>query len=833
MEVLVLTDGKPVNMVQIGQEQGSNNLIIPGVYYAPEVTLNILSLELLEKQGFSVGYDGNRCNLFLMFKDRKIHHFDQDKMRKMQNQYLQDYFESIASKEGMEQEIVRFKGNLYSTKAHTGALLDPALKAEIENGSLGIHQWKTGEHGANWTRSAVPKGKEHHIQVLPIMTSYIPYSIRGPRIHRSSPLSQNKNWHQSVTLENLRREQELAFIQRKLKRENQEKLEVTLDILSLELLEKQGFSVGYDGNRYNLFPMFKDRKIHHFDEDKIRKMQNQYLQDYFESIASKEGMEREIVRIKGNLYSTKVQTFNDFVTFLNLIKHDEIVSQEWDYFRNRFNKLVKWFFNHYLERSLYDTIQPTVNGVEIHLFDLYKIFENLGGYLSFHFSQEFDKVGEIIGLPKGNGEKIRRCYMNFLEILTSHFKTARAPSKAHTGALLEPTLKEKIDNGSLGEVLIEQGSNNLIIPGVYYAPEVTLNILSLELLEKQGFSVGYDGNRRNLFPMFKDKKIHHFDEDKMRKMQNQYLQNYIESIASKEGMEQEIDRIKGNLYSTKKQGFSVGYDGIRCNLFPMFKDRKIHHFDEDKIRKMQNQYLQDYFESIASKEGMEQEIVRIKGNLYSTKVQTLNDSVTFLNLIKHDEIVSQEWDYFRNRFNKLVKWFFNHYLERFLHDTIPPTVNGVKIYLFDLYKIIENLGGYLSVHFSQEFDKVGEIIGQPKGNMEKIKRSYMNFLEILTSHFKTARAPSKAHTGALLEPALKAKIDNGSLGIHQWKTGEHNANWTRSAVPKGKEVIEHFGVQLEDTTNRTNPRTLYRKSTEVLHSPIINKNQGRTCLKHK
>nr|GEX77272.1 hypothetical protein [Tanacetum cinerariifolium] len=137
-----------------------NNLIIPGVYYAPEATLNILSLELLEKQDFSVGYDGNRCNLCYMFKDRKIHHFDEDKMRKMQNQYLQDYFESIARKEGMEQEIVRIKGNLYSTKSTLKGTHWSAFKVEIDNGSLGIHQWKTGENGANWTRSAVPNGKE-------------------------------------------------------------------------------------------------------------------------------------------------------------------------------------------------------------------------------------------------------------------------------------------------------------------------------------------------------------------------------------------------------------------------------------------------------------------------------------------------------------------------------------------------------------------------------------------------------------------------------------------------------------------------------------------------
>ncbi|GKE79717.1 hypothetical protein Tco_1549717, partial [Tanacetum coccineum] len=73
-------------------------------------------------------------------------------------------------------------------------------------------------------------------------------------------------------------------------------------------------------------------------------------------------------------------------------------------------------------------------------------------------------------------------------------------------------------------------------------------------------------------------------------------------------------------------------------------------------------------------------------------------------------------------------------------------------------------------------------------------------LEILTSHLKTARAPLKAHTCAPLEPAWKAEIDREGLGTHQWKTGEHGANLTRSAVPKGKEVLEHFGVQLEDTT---------------------------------
>ncbi|GJZ74444.1 ARID DNA-binding domain-containing protein [Tanacetum coccineum] len=252
-----------------------------------------------------------------------------------------------------------------------------------------------------------------------------------------------------------------------------------------------------------------------------------------------------------------------------------------------------------------------------------------------------------------------------------------------------------------------------------------------------------------------------------------------------------------SLEQLEKQGFQVTYDGNRCSLSLMFKDKEIKRFDEDRLRRMHNHYMQKYFESISKEgEGLEQDTVRIKGNLYTTKVQSFNDFVAFLNLVKLDDVVSQEWDYFRQRFNMVVKWFFNHYLKRSLPGTIPPVINGVEIHLFDLYKIMENLGGYLSVHFSQEFDMVGEIMGLSKGNGEEIKRCYMNFLEILTSHFKTARAPRQGHMDTMLEPARR---DRECLSYHQWEISEDGAQRRRPAVLKEKGIMEHFGVQLDDT----------------------------------
>nr|GEY85494.1 bulb-type lectin domain-containing protein [Tanacetum cinerariifolium] len=158
----------------------------------------------------------------------------------------------------------------------------------------------------------------------------------------------------------------------------------------------------------------------------------------------------------------------------------------------------------------------------------------------------------------------------------------------------------------------------------------------------------------------------------------------------------------------------TSWDEICLSL--MFKDKEIKIFDEDRLRRMHNHYIQEYFESIPKEgEGLEQDTVRIKGNLYTTK---------------------------------------------------------------------------------SEFDMVGEIMGLSKGNGEEIRKCYMNFLEILTSHFKTARAPMQGNMDTMLEPTRR---DRECLGYHQGKIGEDGAQWRRPAVLKKKGIIEHFGVQLEDT----------------------------------
>nr|GEZ74792.1 ARID DNA-binding domain-containing protein [Tanacetum cinerariifolium] len=267
------------------------------------------------------------------------------------------------------------------------------------------------------------------------------------------------------------------------------------------------------------------------------------------------------------------------------------------------------------------------------------------------------------------------------------------------------------------ESLKEQTKALGMIFGVYFAPEVSLNILSIDLLKQQGFEVVSDGDRYRIEYMFKEPTGNILDLNKLRQMQNNFLEDYFEGL------------------------------------------------DENQDRK-------------------KDEMVRVEEDMNSSKVHTFHEFVAFLNLIKNDELVSKGWDLYRDRFVKLLKWFYNHYLQRQLPGLIPPIIHGIPIYLFDLYKLIDCMEGYLSVHFGQEFSALAEILGLT-GKGKDIRKCYMVYLDIFTSYYKTARAP---------EVPAKAEEDS-SLESYQWNIGKTCAPL---AVQRGKEKLKHFGIKLEE-----------------------------------
>ncbi|GJS68175.1 ARID DNA-binding domain-containing protein [Tanacetum coccineum] len=273
----------------------------------------------------------------------------------------------------------------------------------------------------------------------------------------------------------------------------------------------------------------------------------------------------------------------------------------------------------------------------------------------------------------------------------------------------------------MGEVIIKNDCQAYLIPGVYFAPEITLNILSINLLKQQGFEVLFEEERYRLEYMFKESTGNNLDLNRLRQKQNQYLDDYFERL------------------------------------------------DESQNRK-------------------KEEMVSFEEDINLSEVHTFHEFVAFLNLIKNDDIISKGWDIYRERFDKVLKWFYNHYLKRQLPGIIPPIVHGVPIHLFDLYKLIDCMGGYLSVQFGQEFGAIAEILGLTRNDGEEIKKCYMTYLDVFTSYYKTARAP---------EVPTNVEEDSESLVSYQWNIGKTCAP---IAVQKGKEKLEHFGIKLEEET---------------------------------
>ena len=70
----------------------------------------------------------------------------------------------------------------------------------------------------------------------------------------------------------------------------------------------------------------------------------------------------------------------------------------------------------------------------------------------------------------------------------------------------EETEKKFIFSYGLGSVVVDTEDGELLIPNVQYTPEVSLNILSYDLLEEQGFMAKVDNTKCTIKYMYEETK---------------------------------------------------------------------------------------------------------------------------------------------------------------------------------------------------------------------------------------------------------------------------------------------------------------------------------------
>ncbi|GJR86147.1 ARID DNA-binding domain-containing protein [Tanacetum coccineum] len=260
------------------------------------------------------------------------------------------------------------------------------------------------------------------------------------------------------------------------------------------------------------------------------------------------------------------------------------------------------------------------------------------------------------------------------------------------------------------EINMRYGNEILCIPGVHYAPEVTLNVLSESQLEAQGVELNYNNNRCRLSYMFKHPKACKFDEDKMKEKQNQYLEKYFDSIDP-----------KGDYVLEKTT-----------------------------------------WDKAVKKDHTNTDFIRMEDKIYPVK------------------------DLFRAKFDDMVKWFYVEYLHKPVLGPIPYVINGIEIYLLDLYKLIDCLEGYLNVLFSRKFGKIAEMLGLP-------------------SEYGKEKATVMAEEGC----------DQAYVEDQQDKVGlKRKAQTEKESCGNTLRKLEHFGIKLEDSDDEGNKQQPGAKGTE-------------------
>nr|GEY73265.1 ARID DNA-binding domain-containing protein [Tanacetum cinerariifolium] len=140
-----------------------------------------------------------------------------------------------------------------------------------------------------------------------------------------------------------------------------------------------------------------------------------------------------------------------------------------------------------------------------------------------------------------------------------------------------------------------------------------------------------------------------------------------------------------------------------------------------------------------------------------------------------------------------------------LPGSLPPIIKGVSIHLFDLYELIESMGGYISVQFENDFEGLAEIFRLERSDVFEIRRCYLDYLEPLVSNYKAARSsnPTRGYEDE---------------GIRRFKNYHGDGNMDGSTTAKEKGRVEHFEITLEKEEEGKHDASAHQNMAKIKYS---------------
>ncbi|GJU14649.1 ARID DNA-binding domain-containing protein [Tanacetum coccineum] len=239
--------------------------------------------------------------------------------------------------------------------------------------------------------------------------------------------------------------------------------------------------------------------------------------------------------------------------------------------------------------------------------------------------------------------------------------------------------KKLLVSYGVGEAFVETNEGRIVVSNVLFTLEITLNILSLDQLEEQGYMVIYGDNKCRIKYMFDD----------------------IEEAVEQENTMKEEDK-----------------ESI-CSLIKGMEDLKMNKKD-----------VHDYVDS---------EYLSMNGTLYFMKVNTFPRFIAFLDLIKIDKLVYGNWEVLKGKFMEMIEWFYMGYLKQEVLGELPPIIGVIRIDLLGLYKFVDAMGGYMNVTFNDKWYQVANILGLANEHHETVKEVYKEYIGMVKVYYEEAK----------------------------------------------------------------------------------------------
>ncbi|KAF5813961.1 putative transcription factor interactor and regulator CCHC(Zn) family [Helianthus annuus] len=189
--------------------------------------------------------------------------------------------------------------------------------------------------------------------------------------------------------------------------------DIDRNVLSLDQLMIQGFTVKFMGDVCKLFPTFSvpinnKRNVHTglTREEEIGELEKEYMFNW-------------------NILILQAMSFKDFQdckALLHMLEDEDYVIKYKCYLDSTFENMIEWFIKEKLEIHSRPLPVYALNNRKVGLLDLYMVVKREGGHRRITENGMWAMIAKDIGFEYEDGEYMRLIYAMYLDVLLYYYK---------------------------------------------------------------------------------------------------------------------------------------------------------------------------------------------------------------------------------------------------------------------------------------------------------------------------------------------------------------------------------------------------------------------------